>query len=307
MTTAELITTSLAKTQLTIVVTDSGLGGLAVAAQLVEALRTQRSYQSVRIIFFNALFDDASGYNRLASQTERARVFDQVLESIATHYQPDFILIACNTLSVVYPETRFASQTTIPVIGIVEAGAQLIAENLQPDPSSKVLIFATVTTVNSDFFPQRLAALGIDPARVMQQPCPALAGSIERDWNSDETRRLIDEYVAEALYQLNDATAPLFVSLNCTHYAYAQAHWQTTFNHYQRPPQTILNPDAKMLAFITATPWRDRFPISEVRLEVVSKVEISESKVHALAQLLQTSSLPTVIALRQYTWNEHLF
>ena len=46
---------------LTVIVTDSGIGGVGIAAQVYCALKTEGAYDNVRVIYYNALFDDKSG------------------------------------------------------------------------------------------------------------------------------------------------------------------------------------------------------------------------------------------------------
>ena len=93
------------KPDVTIVVTDSGLGGLSVAADLAARLPASGIVQSARIVFVNAEPDAAFGYNDLKNDADKVRIFDGALSAMEARYKPDLILIACNTLSVVWPGT----------------------------------------------------------------------------------------------------------------------------------------------------------------------------------------------------------
>ena len=64
----------------TIVVTDSGLGGLSVVAELAARLPASGIARSARIVFVNALLDDAIGYNDLKHEADKLRVFDAALD-----------------------------------------------------------------------------------------------------------------------------------------------------------------------------------------------------------------------------------
>ena len=52
----------------TILVTDSGLGGLSVAADVAASLPESGVFDNAKIIFFNSLFHNRSGYNSLKSE-----------------------------------------------------------------------------------------------------------------------------------------------------------------------------------------------------------------------------------------------
>src|SRR5450759_529752 len=109
------------KPDVTIVVTDSGLGGLSVAADLAARLPASGIVRSARIVFVNAEPDVALGYNDMKLEADKVRVFDAALAAMETRYKPDLILIACNTLSVVYPGTAHAKKgrtETVEIVGL---------------------------------------------------------------------------------------------------------------------------------------------------------------------------------------------
>ncbi|MBD3288097.1 hypothetical protein GF337_04780, partial [candidate division KSB1 bacterium] len=134
--------------EVTIVVTDSGLGGISITADVAERLKRSRIFRSARIIFFNSSFDNKSGYNVISDHQEKIRIFNNALNSMASRYQPDLILIGCNTLSVLYPETPFSTATTIPVTGIVETGVEQILLNWQKTNNADIFLFGTQTTIS---------------------------------------------------------------------------------------------------------------------------------------------------------------
>src|SRR5210317_2602211 len=72
----------LEKESITIVITDSGLGGLSVVADAAEKFAANRNYETVELVFVNALFRDAGGYNSLQSRGEKLKVFNSALESM---------------------------------------------------------------------------------------------------------------------------------------------------------------------------------------------------------------------------------
>jgi hypothetical protein len=136
------------KDRVTIAVTDSGLGGLTVLAEAARKMEETGIFEGVDFIFFNALFSNEGGYNSLKTREEKIRVFDSALESLHSRFQPDVILIGCNTLSVLYKDTLFSKRADIPVFGIVDSGVNLIAQGLKDHPHASVLIFGTPTTIS---------------------------------------------------------------------------------------------------------------------------------------------------------------
>ncbi len=295
------------KQDVTIAVVDSGLGGLSITAEAVERLTEERRFRSVRMVFFNALFSEQGGYNSLRSRSEKIRIFDSVLNSIVRSRDPDLILIGCNTLSVLYPDTDFARSRTVPVRGIVDSGVDPIAQQLRAFPSSYVIILGTQTTVEEGLHKAKLINKGFLPERIIQQSCPDLVPYIELGYNSSETEMLIAAYVDEALQQLPEPGHPVLVSLNCTHYGYSLELWQKAFTDMGFPPLAILNPNARMLDFLFSGQNQNRSQNTSVTVEVISLLRIKDAQQKSIGNWLQTRSPRTADALRQYLWDPDLF
>jgi glutamate racemase len=295
------------KKDATIAVVDSGLGGLSIAAQAAERLSADRYFRSVRIVFFNALFSEQGGYNSLRSRTEKIRIFDSALNSLVRSQVPDLILIGCNTLSVLYPDTDFSRQSPVPVRGIVDSGVETIAQQLRAFQESYVIILGTQTTVEEGLHKDKLIKKGFLPERIIQQSCPDLVPYIELGYNSSETEMLIAAYVDEALQKLPEPGHPVLVSLNCTHYGYSLELWKKAFTEMGSPPLAILNPNARMLDFLFSDQSRNRSRNTEVTVEVISMVQIKEAQQKSIGTWLQTRSPRTAEALRQYLWVPDLF
>lgn len=161
----------LEKESITIVVTDSGLGGLSVVADAAEKFRQHPVFKDVKLVFFNALFTSDAGYNGLQSREEKLKVFSSALQSMQDRYAPDIILVACNTLSVLVPDTAFAKASSVSVVGIVEEGVEQIAEQLSDKPSARNIIFATKTTVDEGTHKNLLLEQGFTDAQIMTLTC----------------------------------------------------------------------------------------------------------------------------------------
>ena len=66
------------KNEVTIVITDSGLGGLSILADAVERLKDWKSFQKVDFVFFNALFSSEGGYNTLKTHQEKVSLHQPI-------------------------------------------------------------------------------------------------------------------------------------------------------------------------------------------------------------------------------------
>ena len=294
------------KKDITILVTDSGLGGLSVAADLAARLPESGVFRKARIVFYNALFHN-TGYNGLATEAEKDRIFDAVLRAMNERYRPDILLIACNTLSVVYDRTAFARTAPFPTVGIVETGVDLIARQFAKTPGATAFLFGTKTTIESEAHKKALVALGFPAERIYGQSCHKLAGAIERGIATEETVGYIRKFVAEALDQAGDIPGPLFASFNCTHFGYARQQFADAFAGAGHPGIEILDPNPLMADFLFKPPYLHRYPRTEVSVEVVSKLEITEQERAAIGPLLEAVSPAVAGAFRNYTFNPKLF
>lgn len=294
------------KKDVTILVTDSGLGGLAVAADIAARLPESGVVRKARIVFYNALFDNV-GYNGLASESEKDRIFDVVLRAMEKRYRPDLLLIACNTLSVVYDRTPFARKSPFPVIGIVDTGVDLIARRFEKSPEATAILFGTKTTIESEAHKKALVARGFPAERIVGQACHRLAGAIERGIATEETLGYIRQFVGEALAKAGPAPEPLFAAFVCTHFGYAHRQFSDAFAAAGHPGIELLDPNPLMGDVIFRPPYLRRYPRTEVTVEVVSKLEITEQERASIGPLLETVSPAVAAAFRSYTLDPKLF
>ena len=121
----------------TILVFDSGLGGLTVFAEVLRARPDAR--------FIYAADDAGFPYGRLSEETLVARVL-AVMERLIVRHAPDLVVVACNTAStlVLGPlRQRFG----IPFVGTVPA----IKPAAQASRSKRITVLATPGTVARDY------------------------------------------------------------------------------------------------------------------------------------------------------------
>ncbi|HET7711822.1 MAG TPA: hypothetical protein VFL80_07820, partial [Thermoanaerobaculia bacterium] len=186
-----------------ILITDSGVGGLSVVAYAERYVRSEGSTEPVRLTFANAAPENDYGYNSMPSREAKIETFDRFLRNVTERFTPDSIYVACNTLSVLLPDTPYFAEAPVPVKGIVETGVHLLVAELEADPRAMAIIFGTQTTIDAGTYPRRLEEEGIAPSRIISQACPGLADTISEDREGTKTRAEIARWVGEAVEKLS--------------------------------------------------------------------------------------------------------
>ena len=303
--------------------TDSGLGGLAVCAGLEARLRSCTAYRHLRLTFFNAAADPQRGYNDLSDPPDRAALLDRALRAMdALH--PDRIILACNTLSVLYEHTAHARRGQVPVTGIIEAGLNLFHEALAADPGGMLLLLGTRTTIDSGIHRERLLQLGVAPERIAAISCHGLARAIESDPEGREARQ-ISERCAAALPALGLHGDRLYAGLACTHYGFAGRLIREVMEQSSGLPVRLLDPNealADEIAAVIAAPGCGGAPTSGASapsrgnaaglrpartVRVLSKVRLPETSRRAIAGRLGQISDLSARALLSYAHDPDLF
>lgn len=291
--------------EITLVITDSGLGGISVMEDIAVKLKESGCYKKVNLVFVNALFDENTGYNSFQTKKEKTAMFDRVLTAIDNRYHPDAILIGCNTLSVIYDETAFSGLSKTPVIGIVEAGIGLISNRLKADPLSRVIIFGTETTIEEDSHREGLLKLGIDGERIVTKACPQLQSYIEQDPASEQTEMLISVYINEALEELESNDGSVYLSLNCSHFGYSEKLWMKAAGETSFRIGGILDPNSSMGDIITEQKCHGRKNHTRFSFLVISRVKMPNAD--TIAGYFEESSPEIADALRNYKLIPDLF
>jgi glutamate racemase len=255
----------------------------------------------------NAWPDARHGYNNLPDAASRTAVLDKALAAMMG-FRPDLILIACNTLSVVYELTEFAKAPSVPVAGIIDEGVELFDQALTGDPCGRLVLFGTRTTIESEEHVRRLARRGIDVRRLRAAACHGLAGVVDKDPDSPALLGLVDECVSCAL--ANEKTdGTLYAGLVCTHYSFIADLFRRSLGRHAGAGIKILDPNEHMVRSLISR-MQGREPGSagpEITVEVVSKVELGETQRRAVARRLEPVSSRTARALVGYTRIPELF
>jgi len=301
-----------------IVITDSGVGGLSVVAYAERFIRTHGYTEPVRLTFANAAPANDYGYNSMPSREVKIETFARFLRNVAERFAPDKIYIACNTLSVLLPDTP---QPPVPIKGIVETGVNLLVDALNANPEAVAIIFATQTTIDSGTYARSLEARGIDAARIVNQACPGLADTISEDREGSKAAEEIRKWVATALSKAvprflgssgssargvrgteeprNPRNRRVIACLACTHYGYRKDVFQAALGD-----ATVINPNESAVDDLFDHGGDDH---RNVEVEFVTRYALPETTVETLAWLLQEISPRTVAAMRNFVHIPDLF
>ena len=294
------------KKHLSLLVTDSGLGGLSICADMVRNLADWRMFSDLSVVYFNAWPLQDKGYNFLGGDEARIRVFGNAVSTM-NQYNPDLIFIACNTLSVVFQQGGLAAKARAPVVDIINFGVDMIADKLSRHPQSMALILGTQTTVSSAAHKKHLLDRGIAGHRIAQQNCHGLAGAIERDPNSPQVKVLVEKFMAEAAATFKPGTDHITAALCCTHFGYSQELIRESLARHTGAKVDIINPNKGMSDYVKVEPARDRYPSVKLDVKVVSRVQLSPRKIDSISTLVEPVSPQTAHALRNYRQIPDLF
>ena len=292
-----------------IVITDSGMGGLSVAAYAERFLRSSSIGEPVKITFVNASPESDYGYNSMGSREEKLGTFDRFLHNVSERYSPDLIYVACNTLSVLMHDTPFVISGSIPVNGIVETGGNLLLQALEKDQDRIAAIFGTLTTIGEGAYSKFLQSRGIPGERIIPQACPTLADTISTDQQGNQVLEEIRKYTTEAIRKSRSENARYLAYLGCTHYGYRRAFFAQAFQEMDMDVQ-VLDPNEHavydLFGDLERQP-REQPGESDVQIDCVSRYRISDTVMETISFYLEEISPKTVRAFQETTHAPDLF
>jgi glutamate racemase len=183
----------------TIGVFDSGVGGLTVLKELRKKLKNKN------FVYFGDTARVPYG-SRSPSTIVKYSIENAEL---LLRYDIEILVVACNTSSS-YAIPALKSKLKIPVIGVVEPGAETAVKMTR---NKKIGVIGTEATIKSGSYPKAIKKIAKD-IKVFQKSCPLLVPLIEEGLIEDEItyevlRRYITPLVSEGIDTL---------LLGCTHY-----------------------------------------------------------------------------------------
>jgi glutamate racemase len=293
-----------------IIVTDSGLGGLSVAAKIEKELREKNFPGEFEVIFYNSLPYSKFGYNLIKDVEDRVKLFDSALNGMVEHFNPNLIVLACNTLSVLFPKTKFSRKNEIPICEIIEPGIEILNKKLNTNVNSAAIILGTETTVFSNVHKNSLLKLGIEPERIINQPCNYLESEIQIEPEGAATKELIKRFTGSAITAAGKNFEKLYFALCCTHYQYSKTVFQSIISESTDLPFEIVDPNeflVKDVIQLSNKVSTNGTKMNEVRSSVVCKFKIPQNEIEILSPLLVKESLPFANAFRNYEFKKDLF
>jgi glutamate racemase len=291
-----------------ILIADSGVGGLSVVAYAERYVRTHGAAAPVRLTFANAAPANDYGYNSMPSREVKLASLDRFLTNVAERFAPDIIYLACNTLSVLLPDTAYFVNPAIPVKGIVDTGARLVLDELESDPRRIAMIFGTPTTIDADAYQRLLQARGVAASRIIARACPGLADLISEDREGRRTKSEIVRWVDAAVQMMPRREAPVVACLACTHYGYRKEFFADALSDAD-VDALVVDPNERAIDDLFASQGGEvggRIH-RHADLELVSRYAIPEPAVQALARFLSGISPRAVAALKRFVQQPDLF
>lgn len=178
---------------------DSGVGGLTVVHWLHEILPEER------ILYFG----DTARVPYGSRPPEELIEFSRQILAFLKEQRVKFVIAACNTSSALALPV-VASESPVPMMGVIEAGAHAA---IMATRNGKVGMIGTQATVDSHAYAHALKE--VDPGiSVYEQACPELVPLIEAGyWEGAVVERSLEKYLAPLAQHQIDT-----LILGCTHY-----------------------------------------------------------------------------------------
>src|SRR6202167_1224152 len=184
----------------TIGVFDSGFGGLTVLKALLELI------PDADYLYFGDTARLPYGSKSVETVARYAVEAAHYLEA----HEAKLLVIACNTATALALD-RITSAAHVPVVGVVEPGAEAAAS---VSKNKKAVVIGTEATVASHAYRKALEARGLE---AREKACPLLVPLVEEGWvDHAVTEQVARIYLGEAFEDgFHDADA---LVLGCTHY-----------------------------------------------------------------------------------------
>jgi glutamate racemase len=180
---------------------DSGMGGLTVMRALVERLPQES---------FVYLGDTARlPYGSKSADTVR-RYAVQCASALMRH-RIKLLVVACNTASATALPSLTQALEPIPVLGVIEPGADAA---VKAAPSGRIAVIATEGTVNGGAYERAIRARNPN-AVVTQQACPLFVALAEEGLTNGPIVALAAKRYLDPLL---DGASPDCLVLGCTHF-----------------------------------------------------------------------------------------
>jgi glutamate racemase len=179
---------------------DSGFGGLTVLRELRKAL------PGADYLYFGDTAHLPYGAKSVRTVAKYAIASAHFLEQ----RRIELLVIACNTATALALDDIRAA-VTIPVVGVVEPGAQRAAEISK---TRKAAVIATQATVASHAYQKALHKFGLEAS---EKACPLFVPLVEEGWVDHPVTEQVAHIYMDQIFRDGARGADVLV-LGCTHY-----------------------------------------------------------------------------------------
>lgn len=222
---------------------DSGFGGLTVLRELLKVL------PGTDYLYFGDTARLPYGSKSAHTVAKYAISSTRFLEQQGA----EMLVIACNTATALaLNEIRAASK--VPVIGVVEPGAEAAA---RLSKSGKAAVIATEATIASHAYQKALAERRI---AATEKACPLLVPLVEEGWVEHPVTEQVAHVYLDEIFQDGARGADVLL-LGCTHYPLIRPLLRRV-----APPQVHIVDSAESTAHAVAQQVKDRDPAKTGRL-----------------------------------------
>ena len=280
-------------------ITDSGVGGLSVCAELEARLRQSPVKEDIEVIYLNAAIEDDYSYNSMPDRQTKLQAFDRFLNSVREKYQPDLLFIACNTLSVLYQDSYFDHHRHIPIEGIVHSGTREMLAAFMNESDISFIIFATPTTIEEGVYGSTLREHGVPASQVIEQACPGLPDAISNDGSGLLASELLRRFVPAALEQFDSTPQNLVAYLGCTHYGYQTDRFKSALQAFV-PGVRVLNPNRGAVDTILSR-LKTEPGDGSVKVSFITRYGIPDIVIESLSGYIGEQAPDTLSALKTFT------
>lgn len=178
---------------------DSGVGGLTVLREIVNALPQEDT----------VYLGDTARVPYGTKSPETVIRFSRQIASFLVSRDIKLLVVACNTASAVALDD-LKSVFPIPIVGVIEPGA---AQAVKVSRSGRIGVIGTAGTIRSSAYTKAIKRINPD-IEVITAECPMFVPLAEEGWTDNEVARLTAGIYLEKLKQSGVDT----LVLGCTHY-----------------------------------------------------------------------------------------
>lgn len=212
---------------------DSGIGGLTCIPFLEELLPNER------VIYYGDTARTPYG----SKSTDTIRKFSFQISDYLVSHDVKMIVIACNTISATCLDALRRRHPQIPILGVIDPIANLIAE--KEEKEVRIGVIGTKATVASGAYANIITGKN-KAVKLFSKACPAFAPLIEENIIDNEIMDLTIKYYMDDFIGNNKISK---VVLGCTHYPFLTDNIKRIYPHLEllNPSEEVVNEVCRIL------------------------------------------------------------